>query len=212
MSTAALTLYDHETELSQWIEAIDAAEQAAFPEEQLALIKERFSEQLTATREKRDRFSEFIGMLKSSEEWHTLEIARIQARRERMEKARKRLEQYAIETMQSLGVKKLEGNTSEMRLHGCPGSVEITDIKALPMEYLAATITVQADLWETHIERHNEMRALLGGVDDAGSCRLEQAAHVLMIPLKAKIADAIKSGKEVAGADLLIGKQRLVLS
>lgn len=136
-----LTLYQAEDDLKTWADTLDCAA----TEEERQEIAARIPDVLTAAIEKRDRFCAFLAHLEAQEELCKVEEDRIAARRRGFESLRKRLEEYAIHTMENLGVRKLEGNTSVLRLHGKPASVIIENPAEIPARFIVEKIVSDPD-------------------------------------------------------------------
>jgi hypothetical protein len=133
MSTAALTLYELETELTTWIDTLPLVEG---DEVATAEIQTKITEYLTKAASKRDRVAQFLAHLESLEELSKAEEIRLAKRRETLKVKRERLEWYIVNTLRSLNLRKLEGNTSTLKLVRNPDSVVITDFDAIPDEFL----------------------------------------------------------------------------
>src|ERR1039458_3441118 len=117
------------------------------------------------------------------------------------------MEGYVINVIESLGrdakgkYQKFEGRTVTFGIKDCPPSVEIKDEANIPADYKSVTITMPALQWEE----------LLDSLD------LEQRASVLDSVEKPKVAvsktaikKAIDGGGRVPGADLIVGKKKLI--
>lgn len=134
MSSASMTLYEVEDELLAWQNTLDLAE----TEEQRAEILAHVSAYLQLAAEKVDRFGQFLTHLEHLEFATKCEEDRLSKRRKGLVALRERLEEYAVRTMETLDRKKLEGNTSELRLAKNPDHVEILDESKIPLAYKVA--------------------------------------------------------------------------
>lgn len=164
-----LTLYAIEEELQTWIDTLDLAQ----TEEDRAVIAQNVHDYLELAKDKRDRFCQFLAHLEHTAFALKVEEDKLSHRRRRMMALQETLEQYAVNTIEALGLKKLEGEIHEMRLVKNPDSVVIIDESQVPEEY-----------------------------------KEQKPAPPPQIR-KDWIKDAIKSGKEVPGADLQFGRNRL---
>ncbi len=124
-------------------------------------------------------------------------IARMWTRRE------ERLKEFVLTVMRMFEVKRLEGQFGDFIERANPPSVEITDISLVPDEFCTYSGTIPASIWTCLVDF---VRA--AGTDelrkDVGGLQMER------VPMKAKIAAAIKAGEAVAGARL-VDKTRLVV-
>lgn len=141
MSGTSLTLYQAEDDLKTWVDTLEAAS----TDEERTEIAARIPDYLSAAVEKRDRFCAFLSHLEAQAELCRAEEKRIAERRRMFEALQERLESYAIRTMEDLGVKKLEGATSVLRLHGKPPSVLITDPAEIPARFIVEKIVRDPD-------------------------------------------------------------------
>ena len=97
--------------------------------------------------------------------------------------------------------KKLEGDTTVMFLRGCPASVEVTDLDALPLDYQSATVTMPASLLNDLLNTLEE--------DFRGKVTAEITDTLSRVADKRAIRHAIEVGIEVRGAELITGKTTL---
>lgn len=137
----SLTLYQAEDDLKTWVDTLEAAS----TDEERVEITTRLSDYLSAAVEKRDRFCAFLAHLESQVELCRAEEKRIAEHRRVFEALQERLENYAIRTMEDLGVKKLEGATSVLKLYGKPPSVLITDPAEIPARFIVEKIVRDPD-------------------------------------------------------------------
>lgn len=136
MPETSLTLYQAEDDLKTWVDTLEAASS----EEERAEIAARIPDYLTAAQDKRDRFCAFLSHLEAQAELCRAEEKRIAERRRVFESLQERLEAYAIGIMENLGVKKLEGHTSVLRLHCKPASVIIENPAEIPARFIVEKI------------------------------------------------------------------------
>jgi hypothetical protein len=111
------------------------------------------------------------------------ETDRINGIKRRLERLQAQMEQSAIKTLEALGVKKLEGNTSFLRIQKKPDGVEVTDAAAVPLEYKTATVTLPAAEAET-------IKQFFPNAD------------VTFAVSRSAVAAALKAGTDVPGARL----------
>ena len=97
--------------------------------------------------------------------------------------------------------RKLEGNTTVMFLRGCPTSVEVTDINALPLDYQNATVTMPASLL------NDVLNALEEGFRE--EVMGEIGGSISRVADKRAIKAAVEAGVEVLGAELITDKTTL---
>jgi hypothetical protein len=179
--STALTLYDIHDELQAWSNSLELAE----TDEQRAEIQARVSEYLQLGREKVDRFNEFLSHLESQVALCRSEKERISQHQRCCERILESLECYAVSTIESLGVKKLEGNVSYLRTWKSPDSVEITNASAVPSSFKTALVNIP-------LEALHDVLATVSG-----------AYMVREEILKDLIKAWLQAGGEIAGARLV---------
>lgn len=183
-----VTLYQAEDELLAWANTFEMAE----TDEERLEIASRVHEYLQVARDKRDRFVQFLGHIDSQIQLAKLEEGRLYERRQALVTMKASLEAYTVRCMESLGVKKMEGNTSTLALHRKPPSVIITDESKVPLCFKACTLTVPAEQAMDIFEQF-----------DVDQSKVKYATS------KTEIAKALKDGVEVPGADLAMGGNSL---
>lgn len=141
MPETSLTLYQAEDDLKTWVDTLEAASS----EEERAEIAARIPDYLNTAVEKRDRFCAFLAHLEGQIELCNAEEERIYSRRRAFQALVDRLENYAIRVMEDLGVKKLEGATSVLRLHAKPASVIIENPAEIPAKFIVEKIVRDPD-------------------------------------------------------------------
>ena len=134
-------LYQTEDDLKTWVDTLETASTDQERDE----IAARIPNYLNAAVEKRDRFCAFLAHLESQTELCRAEEKRIAERRRLFEALQERLEGYAIRVMEDLGVKKLEGATSVLRLHAKPASVVIENLAEIPARFIVEKIIRDPD-------------------------------------------------------------------
>lgn len=142
---APLALYDAFSELQAWADSYELAT----TDEERADIAARMSEYLTRGKHAVDQYNAGDAFLASQIELCKVETARINGIRRRLERLQDEMERSAIKTLEALGVKKLEGNTSFLRIQKKPDAVEVFDAAAVPLEYKRATVDLSAAEAET---------------------------------------------------------------
>lgn len=202
-TSLSLTLWDAEHDLASFFDTLEMVEPCHEQE-----FLEEFSKSLTTAQDKRDRVAHALTHLESVQQLAKQEIERLKLRVAVAEHAQAKLESYVVKVIESLGIdektgryKKLEGKTTTLSIAGCPPSVNITDETLVPAEYKSACLKLPALLWEE----------LLNSVD------IELRDKVLtaikspdLIVSKSQLKTALDSGAAVPGADLTIGRNRLV--
>jgi hypothetical protein len=200
MAATALTLYDIESHL---LALTDSLETVTPDQEQEFL--EDFKAALSSAAEKRDRVAHHLAHLEQQQEFAAKEILRLQKFKKDREAAQTRLEGYVSYCIQSQGqgkdgkYKKLEGNTTVMFLRGCPVSVEVTDMDAVPLDYQSATVTLPA----------SRLNDVLNALEDDFREEVLIVSTISRVTDKRAIKVAIEAGVEVPGAALITGKTTL---
>jgi hypothetical protein len=192
-------LFAIEEELLTWADTLEIAE----TDEQRAEIQARVSEYLQLAVAKRDRFAEFLRHLEASEFAAKCEEDRLAKRRRQLAKMREHLEQYAVNTMETLGVRRLEGETHDLRLAKNPDRVEAPAVTALPFEFRLVTVKMSGAVWCKLCEMTKDAENV------ALFRELTNVANVSWEASKVAIKLAIKAGQQVPGADLVFGANRL---
>jgi hypothetical protein len=174
--------------------------------EQESEFRAEFQAALTAAVEKRDRVGQFLAHLEQQIDFARFEIDRLRQRKAAYEQAHSRLENYVIETIESLGTDskgkfgKLEGKTTTFSLRACPPSVEVTDESAIPAEYKTLTLKLPAVTWEQ----------LLDGLDiEQRSAVLRQVKSPEVSVDKRSMKAAMDGGAGVPGSGLVTGRHAL---
>lgn len=136
-----LTLYEITSDLAALVNTLDMIEDPVKRAECEAEIARLISLQLT----KIDHFCQFLAHLESQAELCAHEIDRIKGRQYYLKRTLERLENYAIRVMEEQETRKLDGETSSLRLRQNPPAVEITDAAKVPDEYRIVVETVSFD-------------------------------------------------------------------
>jgi hypothetical protein len=149
---------------------------------------------------------QFLAHLEQQIDFARFEIDRLRQRKAAYEQAHSRLENYVIETIESLGTDskgkfgKLEGKTTTFSLRACPPSVEVTDESAIPAEYKTLTLKLPAVTWEQ----------LLDGLDiEQRSAVLRQVKSPEVSVDKRSMKAAMDGGAGVPGSGLVTGRHAL---
>jgi len=201
---AAPTLYELEDSLAALANTFEMVEEA----EAKQLILDEIGRALRQVKEKRDALVGFLRHCEAQQKFADQEIERIKSRRDRIAKFKEELEQYVIWVIDQFvmpdrrGVKRMEGNFSSLRLQKNPDSVVITDEKALPVAWKDVVLTMPAHVWEALLERLDKNE------------RAVFEAHLKKCefkPDKRALANELKNGEEIPGADLKFGELRLVI-
>jgi len=136
-----LTLYEITDTLQALVDSLDMCE----TDEQRAQCEAEIEQTVKAQVQKTDDFCRFLAHLESQEGLATAEIDRLFARRHALTRTRERLERYAIYTLQSMNLKRIDGTTSRLSLRQNPPAVEITDEALLPGRYKTVVQEVKID-------------------------------------------------------------------
>jgi hypothetical protein len=200
-AVTAAPLYLIEDHLAALVETAELVS----PEQELEFRTE-FQSALTAAVEKRDRVGQFLAHLEQQIDFAKFEIDRLRQRKAIFERALARLENYVIETIESLGTdskgkyRALEGKTTTFSLRACPPSVQVTDESAIPSEYKLLLLKLPAVTWERLLDRLDiEQRAAV----------LRQVKRPEVTVDKRSIKVAIDDGADVPGANLAIAGHSL---
>lgn len=97
---------------------------------------------LESATQKRDRVARFLIHLDSQAALASDEIRRLQDRKRTLDNASQSLKSHVIHIMQTMGVRKLEGETSTLSLRKAPGRVEVTALDKLPPEFKKTEVVV----------------------------------------------------------------------
>ena len=203
--TQGCTLYELEDTLQAFANTIALAEEPAVRQ----LILDEIGHALRKTKEKRDAVVAFLRHCEQQQKFADAEIERIQKRKGVIARVCAELECYLVQVIDQFaipdrrGIKRLEGNLSSMRIQKNPDSVLITDEQALPVAWKDIVLTMPAYVWEALLQRlASDERALFEQKVKKNEFR----------PDKKAIANELKKGVEIPGADLQFGDLRLVIS
>jgi hypothetical protein len=205
IQTQSCTLYELEDTLQAFANTIDLAEEPAVRQ----LILDEIGHAFRKTKEKRDRVVEFLRHCEQQQKFADAEIERIQKRKGVIAKVSEELECYLVQVIDQFaipdhrGIKRLEGNLSSMRIQKNPDSVLITDEQALPVAWKDVVLTMPAHVWEALLQRL---------VRDERALFEQKVKKREFKPDKKAIANELKQGTEIPGADLKFGDLRLVIS
>jgi len=199
------TLYELEDNLQALVNSIDLAEEPSMR----ASILEEIGQELRKAKEKRDRVVAFLRHCELQQKFADTEIERIEKRKALIARVQQELESYLVQVIEQFappdrrGIKRLEGNFSNMRIQKNPDSVLVRDLDAIPLSFKQAVLVMPAYVWEALLQRIGpEERKTFEACFD----RLE------FKPDKKTIGAALKSGNQVPGADLKFGDWRLVIA
>jgi hypothetical protein len=107
--------------------------------------------------------------------------------------------------LQATGQKKLDGETSTLKLAKNPASVDVRQPELVPDEFLRRSMTMPESMWK-HIS---------DCLDEVGSRRRNDFDAFIDAskpePVKADIAKALKAGAGVPGCERITDKVRLVV-
>jgi hypothetical protein len=199
------TLYELEDTLQAFANTVALAEESSVRQ----LILDEIGQALRKTKEKRDRVVAFLRHCEQQQTFADAEIERIQKRKQVIARVCEELKCYLIHVIDQfalpdqLGIKRLEGNLSSMRIQKNPDSVLITDEQMLPVAWKDVVLTMPAHIWEALLQTlANDERALFE----------QKVKKREFRPDKKAIANQLKKGMEIPGADLRFGGLRLVIS
>ena len=183
--------------------------------------EEEFRRELAAGLEtaaqKRDSTAGFIKMCEYAAAAAGAESQRLLARKRGFENAAERLRGYVVKIIESLPrernrkgeekLRKLEGNKFTMSARACQASLEITDAAKVPEEFLTVTVAMPNSVWRRLIEAAGAYapKELSAIADRTGWCKPQISID------NAKVKAALMDGRDVPGADLITGKNSLVV-
>jgi hypothetical protein len=203
--TQSCTLYELEDTLQAFANTIALAEEPSVRQ----LILDEIGHALRKTKDKRDRVVEFLRHCEQQQKFAEAEIDRIQKRKGVITRVCGELECYLVQVIDQFaipdqrGIKRLEGNLSSMRIQKNPDSVLITDEHALSVAWKDVVLTMPAYVWEALLQRlATDERALFE----------QKVKKSEFKPDKKAIANELKRGMQIPGADLKFGDLRLVIS
>jgi hypothetical protein len=195
MSEKSLSLYQIETDLQAFVDS-----EALVPEEQLALFQAEFAAKTREAVVKRTKCIMAIQHLEGQIAHARSEENRIAAWRGSLESGLARFKDYLVRCIELSGQKKVEADNGSLAIQANPESVEITDATLIPDEFVTVTVKMPATVYRQLLE--------VALVDDLPRNTLLDATFN---PSKSAIKEAIKAGREVTGADVRFGRNRLVV-
>jgi len=181
----SLSLYAIEQELNQFLDT-----EALVPEDQLAAFQAAFLEKTQQAIQKRGNCIRAIAHLEAQIAGARSEENRIAAWRGSLESGLARFKDYLVRCIELSGQKKVEADNGSLAIQANPESVEITDAALIPDEFVTVTVKMPAKVYR-------ELGLELDGLDATFN------------PSKSAIKEAIKAGRDIPGADLRWGKNRL---
>ncbi len=199
------TLYELEDSLQLLVNSVDSDDDSANRE----VILDEIGQALHKTKEKRDAVVAFLRHCEMQEQFADAEIARLQKRKAFIARVREELDRHVIGVVEQFaapdrrGVKRLEGNSSSMRIQKNPDSVVVFDTQLLPPAFKHAVLTMPAYVWEALLQ--------CLGTDERKEFE-KLVERIEFRPDKRAIAAELKNGTTIPGADLSFGDWRLVIS
>jgi hypothetical protein len=181
----SLSLYHIEEELKAYLDS-----EALVPEEQLAEFQAEFVAKSAAAVRKRGDCIRAISHIEAQISGARAEENRIAAWRGSLESGLARFKDYLVRCIELSGQKKVEADNGSLAIQANPESVEITDATLIPDEFQTVTVKIPAAVYR-------DLSTWLEGYDATFN------------PSKSAIKEAIKAGREIPGADLRWGKNRL---
>jgi hypothetical protein len=199
-----MPLYAVEEELALFFETAEFVT----PEQEEAFIAD-LGEAMKLAKAKRDRVGAFMSHMDAQREHAEREIERLSERCAVYSAAKERMEAYVVRILETFTrdergrPPRLEGTTYTFTLRACPPSVDVRDEAEIPAEYKMVQMRMPAELWETMKDECSlEVRARVA--------EYEQSSSRVIVSRQA-IKRAIDANVEVPGADIIIGKNSLVM-
>jgi hypothetical protein len=199
-----LSLYEIEDNLAALANTFEVVGE----DEVKQILLEEIGRALWQAKEKRDAVVAFLRHCAAQQNFADQEIERIRKRRDRIARFQAELERHVISIIDRFaapdrrGVKRLEGKVSSLRIQKNPDSVAITDENALPLPFKDVVLTMPAHVWEALLERLGE---------DERTVFEAQMTKSEFKPNKRALANELKKGEQILGADLKFGDFRLVI-
>jgi hypothetical protein len=182
---------------TETLEMLDAQLRESLPDDERAEIEKARAE-VRASLEiigkdlatKTDAVAVVLRRLAHERDYIHEERGRLKAKESASERAEKWLRDYVVSVMQQGGVKQLKTAHNTLFLRGTD-AVEITDVTQIPATYMNAEVKLPLWMW----------RQLVALAKQDGGADFD-AVRVHTEPSLSTIKKAIKSGVDVAGADL----------
>jgi hypothetical protein len=190
-------LYEVEDQLLAMLNSEDSVS-----DEQRQEFERDLAESLKTAVAKRDRVGAFIKMCEHAATAAAAEIKRLQDRKRVFENTEERLRGYVLSIIESLGLddkgklRKLQGTNFTLSARACPASVKVTDETKIPKSLKRVRLDMTVETWEAICKLPGMLEPL-----PVASYYTDGAA------LKA----ALEDGKDVSGAELIVGKNALVV-
>jgi hypothetical protein len=162
----SLSLYNIETELAQLIDAREQAEAESEPPETLAVIDQQIQAYFVAEVRKVDGIARYIHNCKAQAAAARAEGDRLYRWGARWESRLERVKAATIYAMGAVGLKKIESAENRLRLQKNPASVDVYDVKALPDEFLNATVRMSMSRWKQIVEAARDQPELFPWLSD----------------------------------------------
>lgn len=163
-----VTLYEISDHLVTLFDSYDMCE----TEEQRAECQAEIQRTIDAQIRKVDDFCRFLSHLESQTELADKEIKRLKAREAALANLQERLEKYAIYTMQSHNLRKLEGDTATLTLRTNQPGVDIDNEESLPAKFK----TIKQEI---AIDRRGIKKAIDAGEDVPGAHLREPSVSLI---------------------------------
>lgn len=215
------TLYDVEDDL---LALLDSEE--GVPPEMEEQFRIDLAAALTGAKDKRERVARKILQLEAEVAYARGEAQRVQAWARVREMQAARLRGYVLRIIESLPKDakgkpaKLEGLTTTMSARACPVSLDITDAAAVPKQYKDVSVVMSADLFESwafdkcacsNYEPRDAGCPVCGGTGLLPNDKYTASKGGSWSIDRPRLKVAIEGGADVPGADLIIGKNSLVV-
>lgn len=129
------TLREHISDVDTIVDTIEGLEAEDLTEEARNELTAALLDAIAGTKHKIDNATRALATWEHLETAALAEVARLQLRAKRFAARRERLEGYLVATLETSGLKKIEGETSAIAIRLCPEKVVIDDEVALPAAY-----------------------------------------------------------------------------
>jgi len=135
------TLYEVQEHLQSLLDTVDMVD----TDEQRQQCEDEIARTVARSMAKVDDFCRYLAHLESQAQLAQEEMERLAGRRDTFNRHKDRLRHYAIFVMQDMNLKRLTGDTSELRLRENPPSVDILDEDKVPQDYKTVVQRITID-------------------------------------------------------------------
>lgn len=180
-----LSLYEH-------LDLLDMMDQAESSPELQERLTEQIKDQIAkGARDKIESIHRLLAQLDATDQAISAEQARLSQRAQHVDRVRQSVRAMVLRGMQAHGIKSIEGETCKFAVKKSPPHVVIEDEARIPEQYKAATVTMPSAIWQAF------------GIDASKFKNLRV--------MKAEIAEILKAGGTVPGADLSMNDEHLAV-